>query len=227
MPERRRIDAIDTSDGTRAGGAWWLLRFAAPYDMLQRAISDPRREEEFRRRFLSVPDGASVLDIGCGTGRWRDAFGDVRYYGIEPSREYLEQARADHGSRGTFIEARAGDLPSLDLPRFDLVLCAGLLHHLDDREMGVLLSAAARVMAPGGRLVAVETCSDPALPLIARLAGRLDRGRFVRASAEYRSAALRSFRTVDAHVSSGRTRIPFPLVTLECRDPLVGAEARA
>ena len=219
MPERRGTDAIDTSDGTRAGGAWWLLRFAAPYDMLQRAISDPVREEEFRRRFLDVPAGAAVLDIGCGTGRWRDSFGDVRYFGIEPSREYLEQARRSHGAQGTFIEARASDLPALDLPRFDLVLCAGLLHHLDDAEMAVLLSSAARVMAPGGRLVAVETCSDPSLPLVARLAGRLDRGRFVRASAGYRAAALRSFRRVDAHVSAGRTRIPFPLVTLECRDP--------
>lgn len=219
MPGRHGSDAIDTSDGTRAGGAWWLLRFAAPYDLLQRAISDPVREEEFRRRFLDVPDGAAVLDIGCGTGRWRDSFGDVRYFGVEPSREYLDRARRAHGSRGTFIEARASDLPGLSLPEFDFVLCAGLLHHLDDPEMSVLLASAARVMAPGGRLVAIETCNDASLPLAARLAGRLDRGRFVRGSDAYRAAALRSFGRVEAHVSAGRTRIPFPLVTLECRDP--------
>lgn len=214
--------SIDTSAGTRAGGAWALLRFARAYELFQRAFSDEAREREFRERYLSVPDGALVLDIGCGTGRWRDSFGDVRYVGIEPSREYLERARRRHGGRGSFLEARAADLPMLDLPPAELVLCIGLLHHLDDGEMRALLAAAAAATAPSGRLVAVETCNDPGLSSLARLAGLLDRGRFVRASGDYVRAARPHWSDVRCEVTEHRTRVPFPLAVLECSGPRQG-----
>jgi ubiquinone/menaquinone biosynthesis C-methylase UbiE len=221
--ERSTRDAIDTSAGTRAGGAWGLLASGRAYELVQRMVSDPARERAFRERFLSVPDGAAVLDIGCGPGNWRSAFGDVRYWGLEPSRAYLERARRIHGDRGNFIEARASDLPGLKLPSFDLVLCAGLLHHLDDSEMGVLLASAARAMAPHGRLVAIETCIDPSMSAVARMLGRLDRGRFVRSAEAYRAAAGRAFRSVEVTLTDRQTRIPFPLAVLECRQPAVAA----
>lgn len=217
--ERVARDAIDTSAGTRAGGAWGLLSWGRAYELAQRLVSDPARERAFRERFLSVPPGAAVLDIGCGPGNWRSAFGEVRYFGLEPSRKYLERARRVHGQRGTFIEARASDLPTLQLPPFDLVLCAGLLHHLDDGEMGVLLHAAARAMAPSGRLVAIETCTDRSMSAAARLLGRLDRGRFVRSGEAYRAAALRAFGSVEVTLTDRQTRIPYPLAVLECRRP--------
>lgn len=222
--ERAVRDAIDTSAGTRAGGAWGLLSSGRAYELAQRIVSDPVRERAFRERFLSVPAGAAVLDIGCGPGNWRTAFGEVRYWGIEPSRKYLDRARRVHGGRGTFIEARASDLPGLDLPPFDLVLCAGLLHHLDDAEMALLLASAARAMAPTGRLVAIETCIDPSMSAVARLLGRLDRGRFVRPAEAYRSAALRAFGSVEVTLTDRQTRIPYPLAVLECRRP-AGAAA--
>ena len=160
-----------------------------------------------------------VLDIGCGTGRWRPCFGSVRYYGIEPSRDYLARARRDHGESGTFIQARAADLPGLSLPPFDLALCAGLLHHLDDTEMDVLLQAASAVAAPSGRLVAIETCNDHELSLAARLMGRLDRGRHVRSSDAFARAARRHWSDVRCEVTERRTRVPFPLLVMECRGP--------
>lgn len=69
--------------------------------------------------------GASVLDVGCGTGDL-SAFlrkkGITEYVGIDIYEPSLEKAR-EHYPRETFI---TGDLLQMDLPRtFDYAFCSG------------------------------------------------------------------------------------------------------
>jgi SAM-dependent methyltransferase len=93
-------------------------------------------------------EGRSVLDVGCASG-------------------YLAGILAERGFRVTGIDApgRAAAFPTtcslietdLDsglprLPGFDYVVCGDILEHL--REPARMLGNIARVLAPGGRLIA-------------------------------------------------------------------------
>jgi SAM-dependent methyltransferase len=92
-------------------------------------------------RFLERPL-ASALDIGCGEGRWRAELvrlrPRLRYVGVEPS----EYAVARFGRRRGLVRGGWADLAALDLcGPFDLVICADVLHYLDDGEIDCGLPA--------------------------------------------------------------------------------------
>jgi len=95
---------------------------------------------------------ARVLEVGGGEGRLSERI--ARELGaevvmVDQSERMVELARI----RG--VDARVGDVQSLDLPdgTFDLVVAAWMLYHVADLESG--LAEIARVLVPGGRLVAV------------------------------------------------------------------------
>ena len=103
--------------------------------------------------FEAVRDAAPqrVLDVGCGWGelaaRIRDELG-VGVVAIDISPRMVELAR----ERG--LDARMGDVQQLPLPdgEFDCAIAAHMLYHAADidRALGEL----ARVLRPGGTLVA-------------------------------------------------------------------------
>jgi SAM-dependent methyltransferase len=77
-----------------------------------------------------------ILDIGCGEGEWGTALLELRprakYTGIDPS----EYAVKRFGERRNIRIGTFGDLAALpDLDRFDLVVCADVLHYLAPREI--------------------------------------------------------------------------------------------
>jgi SAM-dependent methyltransferase len=79
---------------------------------------------------------ASALDVGCGEGRWRAELRRLRprlrYVGVEPS----EYAVARFGRRRGIVRGGWSDLAALDLGGpFDLVVCADVLHYLEDEEI--------------------------------------------------------------------------------------------
>ena len=89
----------------------------------------------FAERVLERPL-RSVLDVGAGEGAWRAALHSirprVRYVGVEPS----EYAVRRYGVSRGLVRGTLGDLGSVRLRgRFDLVLCADLLHYLPDEEI--------------------------------------------------------------------------------------------
>jgi len=118
-----------------------------------------------------VPEGARVLDVGCGTGSVSlhlIANRRARIVGVEPDEQRAARAR----ERG--LDVRCDILtPRLieEMGRFDVVMFADVLEHLADPVS--LLELAKTALAPGGRIVA-------SVPNVAHWSVRSDliRGRF-------------------------------------------------
>ncbi len=105
--------------------------------------------------------GQSVLDVGCGSGRYMlHALrrGAARVTGVDPCREMLERADAALGMHGgdARIERIQGGLESLPVPDVcaDLTLCGLTLGHVERLQSA--LAELRRVTRPGGTLL----CSD-------------------------------------------------------------------
>jgi ubiquinone/menaquinone biosynthesis C-methylase UbiE/DNA-binding transcriptional ArsR family regulator len=100
-----------------------------------------------------------VLDVGTGTGRMLQLLADRanRAVGLDTSHSMLSVARANLERAGVaHWELRQGDVhsPPLDGASFDLVVIHQVLHYLDDPARAI--SEAARLVAPGGRLLVVD-----------------------------------------------------------------------
>ena len=100
-----------------------------------------------------------VLDVGTGTGRMLALLADraERAVGLDTSHSMLSVARANLERVGVANwELRQGDVhsPPLDAASFDLVVIHQVLHYLDDPSRAI--AEAARLVAPGGRLLVVD-----------------------------------------------------------------------
>lgn len=101
----------------------------------------------------------AVLDLGTGTGRVLQLLAPLasRAVGLDASHAMLSVARANLERAGLArVELRQGDIyaPPFGRDAFDLVIVHQVLHYLDDPARA--LAQAARVVAPGGRLVVVD-----------------------------------------------------------------------
>jgi ubiquinone/menaquinone biosynthesis C-methylase UbiE len=129
-----------------------------------RALHVPEKDVEAAiARHLTAHKIENFLDAGTGTGRMLELIAPhaARAVGIDVSPEMLAIAR-DRLLRGNLQNAqvRLADTYRLPFPNgnagagFDVVLFHQVLHYLDDP--GTAVAEAARVMAPGGRLLIAD-----------------------------------------------------------------------
>jgi ubiquinone/menaquinone biosynthesis C-methylase UbiE len=108
---------------------------------------------------LPLPDGARVLEVGCGTGAVartlavRPGVGEV--VGLDPSPVFVQRARqiAAGVDNLSYVLGRGTALP-FDDGAFDAVVFHTVLSHIP--EAGAALAEAARVTAAGGGLAAFD-----------------------------------------------------------------------
>ncbi len=86
-------------------------------------------EEVERIVRFHVPQGASVLEIGCGTGDLLASLAPSRGVGIDISPKAVESARSKHPGL-TFLAGDAEDIPLSE--SFDYILLSDLIGYLDD-----------------------------------------------------------------------------------------------
>lgn len=107
---------------------------------------------------LNEQDGATLLDIGCGTGIILDQInGKKKLYGIDLSPNMIEQAKKRLGDKA---ELKIGDAEVLPWKSesFDTVCCTFSFHHCPCPEKVILEMN--RVLKIGGYLI----LADPWLP---------------------------------------------------------------
>jgi S-adenosylmethionine-diacylgycerolhomoserine-N-methlytransferase len=153
----------------------------------QRHIYDGTRRYYLLGRDEMISDlqpkaGASVLEVGCGTGRnlvlAARRYPDARFFGIDVSTEMLTSAISAiaRGGLSGRVRVAHGDATALDparsfgIPQFDHVLISYSLSMIPDWRS--VLRAAANHIKPGGRLHVVDFGRQERLPAIARIALR-------------------------------------------------------
>lgn len=202
-----------------------VLSYVPAYVALQKALG----ADKLRYRCLAelgLRGGETVLDVGCGPAYYLDRLPKVRYYGFDTSERYIEWARKRWAGRGEFRCEVLGEQHLAELPPADAVLLLGLLHHLSDDESRVLLDVAANALAPGGRVIAVDTCYEPNQGRVSRWMSRNDRGEYVREPEGFVKLAQASFADVDGVVLDDVTRVPSSFWMMKMREPLTASANR-
>ena len=114
----------------------------------------------------------TVFELGCGTGRFAEQVlgelpQDATYYGTDLSREMvtLTQARLVRFGRRAQVAQTDGSFPwPLADKSIDRVLSCYVLDLLPDDEITAVLTEAARVLRPSGRLC-LANLTDGTTPL--------------------------------------------------------------
>jgi SAM-dependent methyltransferase len=97
--------------------------------------------------------GATLLDAGCGTGRYAGELARRGYAveGVDRSSELIETARQSVRGHGNSVSFRVGDLLALPAERYHGILCRGVLNDFvnDDARLSVFAAFAGALRRPG------------------------------------------------------------------------------
>ena len=185
-----------------------VLSRVPAYIALQRVVGADRLRYRCLDE-LALSPGDTVVDVGCGPAYYFERLPQpLTYHGFDTEPRYIEWAAKRWGDRATFHLGPFDAEQAAALPPVDAVLLLGVLHHLSDEESTDLLDLAARVLVPTGRVIAVDTCFEPAQGRVARWMAENDRGEYVREPDAFVELASKWFESVEGEILSDVTRIP-------------------
>ncbi|GAA2813788.1 SAM-dependent methyltransferase [Nonomuraea dietziae] len=177
-----------------------ISHFAHADHQIAAPVSEAHLDRLLRRARL--PEGARVLDLGCGEGFWLvrllEMYGDATGDGVDISQTALDAARAAATAKGVadrlglHLVSATGFSPA---EPYDLVLCVGSTHAFDG--LTPTLEQIRKFLKPGGLALVGEGFyeKEPSEELRAEIGDYEDLARTVA------RAEASGFRTVYAHTS--------------------------
>jgi SAM-dependent methyltransferase len=194
-----------------------VLSLPAAYDAAQRLLGAERSRRLLCSDHIRVGPGDVVLDVGCGTGVILDHLPQgVRYFGFDLSESYIRAAEKRYGNRGTFACRDVSTLDEDELPKCQVALAIGLLHHLDDNEVVRLLSSLHGRLAPGGRLVTVDPAYWNPQSGVAKFLISRDRGQNVRTGPGYEALVPDRYSSIRLVRRDDLLNVPYTHAIMEC-----------
>ena len=204
-----------------------LLGHVQVYVALQRGIGSDRLRYRCLDE-LALKSGDRVIDVGCGPAYYFERLPEgITYHGFDTSERYIDYATKRWGHKAEFRQEIFTEHHLSVIPPVNAVMLLGLLHHLSDEQCRQLLSLAGRALAPGGRVISVDTVFEPTQGRISRWMSANDRGEYVREPEGFTSLAQEYFKDVDAEVVNDATRIPSSHWMMRMSNPLPASQPGA
>jgi len=195
----------------RSRGVYSFLGLPSFYDGFQRLVGARSAHEWLLYKHWGLKGFRGlVVDVGCGPGTIFEMLTQSTYTGFDINSDYIASAHARFGDRATFFH---GDVRLVRrdarLRDVDVVICLGVLHHLDDEETRGVVQFAQEILRPGGRFLGLEATYLIKQDRLSRLILKRDRGRNIRFQHEWDALLRQEFADVDSHVTTGLLRIPY------------------
>lgn len=123
---------------TEKTAAFYDAGFSRPGNLARLPLEESPWLPLYQATAKLVPTDASVVDLGCGTGRFARLLADDhrrtgKYLGIDFSPVAVAEARRYVPT----AEFMVGDLRTCPIPRADTYVCLEVLEHIDD-DLGLL-----------------------------------------------------------------------------------------
>ncbi|MFK7831762.1 MAG: class I SAM-dependent methyltransferase [Winogradskyella sp.] len=195
-----------------------ILSHPIIYTTYQKIVGGYRARKLFVEKNVAIKPGQKILDIGCGPGDILEFLPDVDYTGIDLDANYIAQAKKKYGNKGHFKCAGVDNLDLTEIHTFDIVISAGVLHHLNDKQCFNLFNIAKKALKPEGRFVSFDGCYIPNQNKISQYFLKKDRGQFVRTQPEYEALVKSCFTNVNATIDETYFYIPYTSIILDCRN---------
>lgn len=193
----------------KTAGLYRLTQISSVYGAFQGLLGATRARKAIVDEYIRPGPGMRVLDLGCGPAAILPVLGEVDYFGIDANPDHIAAAQAQYEGRGRFIADDFACLRDEQGSSFDLVLCLGLMHHLEDGRVTELATLARSYLKPGGRFVAVDPVFEDGQPAIARWLAAADSGQNVRYEAGYRDLVGAVFGRCETKVRHNLLRVPY------------------
>jgi SAM-dependent methyltransferase len=186
------------------------------YTALQDALGATNARARVCTDYIRAQPGDKVVDVGCGPAEALKFLpSGIEYYGFDLSPEYIEAAKRQYGARGSFRCADVTQLPPGEIPPCDIAVAFGVLHHLDDDGAMRLIDGIHERLAPGGRLITLDTAFVPGQSWVARKLAEWDRGQNVRDPQGYLDLVPDRYASKQIHTHHDYLRVPYTLVVME------------
>lgn len=192
-----------------------ILSHPAIYSMFQYLMGAKQGWTTFANNYLRPEKGDVILDIGCGPADILEYLPSVDYWGFDISEQYIARAKLKYGTNGKFYAKPLSINDLNNLPKFDLVIGCGLLHHVDDQLAREIFTLAHKALKPGGRFVTIDPCFTTDQSPIARFLISKDRGQHVRGQLAYQALAEGVFSELKVSIKH-KLWIPYTHCIMEC-----------
>lgn len=136
------------------------------------------------------------------------------------SDSYISFAKKKYGKRAEFYCEKINPQGLGNIGKFDTVISAGVIHHLNNDEAIGLISTAKNALKKCGTFVALEPCFKEPQSRLVRWLLENDRGEYVRWENEYAALCRKVFPIVFSEIREDLWLIPFTNVVVVARECL-------
>lgn len=179
------------------------------YEAIQKTLGRDKARSYLHKNFLQTKRGAQVLEVGCGPGSLLPLLGEVNYLGMDLNPAHIEKAKTENGDNGVFICGNAVTDTEHAAGPYDLIICIGLLHHLDDHECKSMINTLSSRLSSNGRFVSFDPTYIKNQNLIAKKMNDLDSGQNIRTPSEYAELFPTQGFILRTEILSGLLNVPY------------------
>ena len=196
-----------------------ILEISRIYNLFQKIVGKKKSLNWKIQNIWKIKKGNKVVDMGCGPGTKLEFLPEfIEYIGFDVSEEYINAAKSNY-NRGTFILGTANDFLNNNddrLENADIVICNGLLHHLEDIEVDEIFELSKKILKPGGRLLCIEPVFLVHQRKISKWIMDKDRGLNIRYEQGYKDLVSKYFENFTTNIATGFSKIPYVHIIIEC-----------
>ena len=199
-------------------------RFPRLWLLFQRLIGGSKDKQALALSALSMIGGQKkhILEIGCSVGNIADAFRSlphIRYTGIDIDQSVIEVAQSRFaGTEFQFLHESMEE-HILKKMRYDYILVAGMLHHVDDKTALEILKQTMPLSKPETIILVYDPATlDKTDPFYMHWFYKLEQGQFMRDEKSTEKLITAAGMTIcKRHITPIRPGIPgFPPVARFC-----------